>query len=458
MRGFLFSSRIFIRMNLGLFFCCFFAFTAYSHQPAESRYALVIGVKNYKYVDKLQNTLNDAQDMAAILKSKGFTVIEVYDPKNKREMQEGIRKYFSLIRDKKDAAGLVFYSGHGMQVDGTNYLIPCEANPEIKADLDDQCVSMDYIMGAIEEAGNPLNIFILDACRNNPFRSFYRSNEKGLSMVSTPRGSYIVYATKPGSVASDGNGRNGLFTSKLLKYLSIKGLNIEQVFKKVAADVAGESGNGQRPWIASDYTGDFFFTPGEMQPEKIQPGLRVSKIILEEDFSDNSNGWFTEESKSYLFVVSGGKYRIESKLGGSWITSKPFKLNNNADFEISATISKVSGTDGYYFGMMLGFDAQSKYFHFAGITGWGNYVFADKGQKGIDLVPTKDNKIVKPGNSTNTIQIVKRGNTVKLVVNGQLMGEAPFKSFYGEYFGFQVWSGEENLVLDIDEFTIRELY
>lgn len=167
-----FPSRILITLNLCLLFCCCLTLNSYSRQPFESRYALVIGVKNYKYVDKLQNTLNDAQDIAASLKSKGFTVIEVYDPKNKREMQESIRRYFSLIRGKKDAAGLVFYSGHGMQVDGVNYLIPTEANPEIKADLDDQCVSMDYIMGAIEEAGNPLNIFILDACRNNPFRSF----------------------------------------------------------------------------------------------------------------------------------------------------------------------------------------------------------------------------------------------------------------------------------------------
>jgi uncharacterized caspase-like protein len=152
--------------------------TGYGEKVVENRFALVIGVKNYKYADKLQNTVNDARDMAAVLKSKGFTVIEVYDPQNKRELQENVRKYFSLLEDRKDVAGLVFYSGHGIQVDGTNFLVPCDANLEIKADLEDQCLSMDYVMNAIEEAGNPLNIFILDACRNNPFRGFYRSNEK----------------------------------------------------------------------------------------------------------------------------------------------------------------------------------------------------------------------------------------------------------------------------------------
>ena len=116
-------------------------------------------------------------------------------------------------------------------------------------------------MRAINQAGNGLNIFVLDACRNNPFQGFSRSAEKGLSMVDTPKGSYIVYATKPGSVASDGTGRNGLFTSKLLQYMNTQGLNIEQVFKQVARDVSTESGDAQRPWIASDFTGDFFFTP-----------------------------------------------------------------------------------------------------------------------------------------------------------------------------------------------------
>jgi uncharacterized protein (TIGR02145 family) len=229
----------------------------------QAKYALIIGVKSYQYVQPLQNSLNDAHDMAATLKEKGFTVVELYDPANKRVMQDGILQYFKLLQAQPNAAGLVFYSGHGMQVKGINYLIPTQADPQIEADLDDQCVNMDYVMRAIEQAGNGLNIFVLDACRNNPFRSFSRSSERGLSMVETPKGSYIVYATKPGSVASDGTGRNGLFTSKLLQYINTEGLNIEQVFKRTAHDVAIASADAQRPWIASDYTGDFFFTPGK---------------------------------------------------------------------------------------------------------------------------------------------------------------------------------------------------
>jgi uncharacterized protein (TIGR02145 family) len=238
----------------------------------QQKYALVIGVKSYQYVAPLKNSLNDARDMSATLKKKGFTVVELYDPSTKRVMQDAILKYFKLLQAQPHSVGLVFYSGHGMQVKGVNYLIPTQANPQIEADLGDQCVNMDYVMRAIEEAGNGLNIFIVDACRNNPFRSFSRSGEKGLSMVDTPKGSYIVYATKPGSVASDGTGRNGLFTSKLLQYINTEGLNIEQVFKQVARDVASASGDTQRPWIASDYTGDFFFTPDSSAPEiKTEP-------------------------------------------------------------------------------------------------------------------------------------------------------------------------------------------
>jgi len=141
-------------------------------------------------------------------------------------------------------------------------------------------------MNAIEQADNDLNIFVLDACRNNPFRSFSRSVDKGLSMVDTPKGSYIVYATKPGSVASDGTGRNGLFTSKLLQYMNAEGLNIEQVFKQVARDVSTASGDSQRPWIASDYTGDFYFTPGTVTTSTTQP---ITKSVVKSESADRAS-------------------------------------------------------------------------------------------------------------------------------------------------------------------------
>ncbi len=325
---------------------CTLAFATSFSQAKEKRIALVIGVKDYQYVPQLQNTLNDAMDMSAILKAKGFQVVELYNPKTKRQMQDAILRYFQLL--SKDAVGMVYYSGHGLQVDGMNYLIPVSADPKIKADLEDQCLNMEYVMNAIAEAGNSLNIFVLDACRNNPFKGFTRSTEKGLTMVSAPRGSYIVYATKPGSVASDGNGRNGLFTSKLLKYMNSSGLNIEQVFKKVAGDVASDSDNDQRPWIASDYTGDFFFTPGSMEVSNVSNIVRTPTVVFSDDFSDNQNRWYTTDNKERTFGVTNGKYRIQSKNGGSWMATRPIVFDKDSEYEISGTMQKVSGTDDYY--------------------------------------------------------------------------------------------------------------
>lgn len=299
---------------------------AQTTQP--NRIALVIGVKNYQYVTPLQNTLNDAGDMAANLKGKGFQVVELYDPKSKREMQDAVVKYFQLLQNNKNGMGMVYYSGHGMQVDGANYLIPTQANPQIKADLDDQCLNMDYIMRAIEQAGNDLNIFVMDACRNNPFRGFTRSAEQGLSMVATPKGSYIVYATKPGSVASDGTGRNGLFTSKLLKYLNTEGLNIEQVFKRVAADVSKESNDAQRPWIASDYTGDFYFTPGKAPTQQVvntQP-LDIEKKKTEampQVVQDTQAVYRTEEAVNDVRYVTPLTNSVQTQ----WIKREEFTMN-----------------------------------------------------------------------------------------------------------------------------------
>jgi uncharacterized protein (TIGR02145 family) len=281
----------------------------FSQSNEPKRLALVIGIKNYAFIPPLQNTLNDARDMAATLKLKGFQVVELYDPQTKRQMQEAIISYFKLLQDNPNGAGMLFYSGHGMQVDGSNYLIPVQANPQIKADLDDQCLNMDYVMRAIEQAGNPLNIFVLDACRNNPFRGFDRSTEKGLSMVSSPKGSYIVFATKPGSVASDGTSGNGLFTSKLLKYMNAEGLNIEQVFKKVAADVATESNDAQRPWIASDYTGDFYFTPGNPQnPLIAEPAIIQTKTRINNTADESASFGYKDASGVKGIVIDNQQW------------------------------------------------------------------------------------------------------------------------------------------------------
>lgn len=226
----------------------------------EKKTALIIGNGSYKS-GPLKNAVNDALDMAATLGAKGFKVILRQDA-SRSEMREAIREFGHEIN--QGGVGLFYYSGHGLQVDGENYLIPIDADIELKAEVAEECVSASTVLKVMEYSNNRINVIILDACRNNPFRSFSRSNEKGISRMDPPQGakqgSIIAFATAPGAVASDGETRNGLYTSKLLKYIRIPGLTLEEVFKRARIDVLNESDGHQTPWENNSLTGDFYFT------------------------------------------------------------------------------------------------------------------------------------------------------------------------------------------------------
>jgi uncharacterized caspase-like protein len=225
----------------------------------EKKTALVIGNGAYKN-GPLKNAVNDALDMAATLSSKGFTVI-LKQNASRTDMRDAIREFAKEI--DQGGVGLFYYSGHGMQVDGVNYLVPVDANIEMKAEVAEECISAATVLRVMEYSNNRINVIILDACRNSPFRSFSRSDEKGITKMDPPKGAkqgaIIAFATAPGDVASDGDGRNGFYTSKLLKYINTPGLTLEEVFKKVRIEVSGESNGRQIPWENNSLTGDFFF-------------------------------------------------------------------------------------------------------------------------------------------------------------------------------------------------------
>lgn len=222
----------------------------------ETRIALVIGNSDYKS-SPLKNPVNDATDMADILKKLGFSVT-LNTNANQRTMERAIRDFGKNLRG--GGVGLFYYAGHGLQVHGSNYLIPIGAEIESEGDVKYEAVDAGLVLAKMEDAGNDLNIIILDACRDNPFARSFRSNEKGLAKMDAPTGSILAYATAPGSVAADGTGGNGLYTSKLLEHMNTPGLKIEEVFKRVRIDVVDESGNRQTPWESSSLMGDFYFT------------------------------------------------------------------------------------------------------------------------------------------------------------------------------------------------------
>lgn len=220
----------------------------------QKRIALVIGNADYQFSSKLRNTINDVKSMEATLKSLDFEVILVQNG-SYETMKNAIFSFGDKIEDAD--VSLFFYAGHGLEVDGANYLVPVDASIQSHLDIKQKCIPLGGVTNTMEFANEEgLNMIILDACRNNPFPSGKRGGE-GLARVNAPSGTLIAYATDPGSVASDGDGVNGLYTGELVKQLKIS-QRIEDVFMNTRNSVEKLSGGNQRPWEEARLKGVFF--------------------------------------------------------------------------------------------------------------------------------------------------------------------------------------------------------
>ncbi|MET0311943.1 MAG: caspase family protein [Burkholderiaceae bacterium] len=224
--------------------------------PPEKRVALVIGNSAYK-TSPLRNPTNDARDMAAKLRSMGFEVVERSNLRT-RQIGQTLREFRSKLTPSTVA--LVFYAGHGLQIRGENYLPAVDAEIDSEEDVPNQSLSMRQVMEVLDDSKTRLNLVFLDACRNNPYQRGFRSAAgEGLARVSAPSGTLISYATRPGSVAADGNGKNGLYTGHLLKQMEAANQPVEQVLKRVVSAVKTESQGRQEPWMEGSIEGDFCF-------------------------------------------------------------------------------------------------------------------------------------------------------------------------------------------------------
>jgi uncharacterized caspase-like protein len=257
-----------------------------TQQQQQRRIALVIGNANYE-VGKLKTPLNDAADMAATLKKLGFQVILLEDA-SKREMQESFENFSKQL--SKGTVGLFYYAGHGMQVQGKNYLIPVN-NTSIygEADIEYDAVPLGKILQRMESADNGANIVILDACRDNPFSGFWKASSQGLADVQSGIGTLIAFATAPEMVSSDGGkGRNSLFTSYLLKYIGTPNLDVDLMLRLVREDVLKATNNYQVPWNSSSLRQEFSFNPFNSTVEQGN-----GQIII----YSTAQGRFAEEGK-----------------------------------------------------------------------------------------------------------------------------------------------------------------
>ncbi len=253
-------------------------------QNQPKRVALVVGNSEYQNGGNLRNPINDANDMASSLRNLGFEVILLTNA-DLRSMDQGLKQFYQKLTS--GAIGLFYYAGHGVQVNGENYLIPVDADLTSASEVNYETLPLGKLLGTIEDAQNDVNIIILDACRDNPFaRSWSRSNAitKGLAPVyNSATGSFIAYATGPGNIAQDGTGKNGTFTEMLLKHIDNQNQNIEEVFKKVRVDVAQKTNNEQVPWTSSSLIGDFYFTPQTTTNQQVVESLGKIPNQVEEN-------------------------------------------------------------------------------------------------------------------------------------------------------------------------------
>lgn len=222
--------------------------------------ALIIGNQSYQYATALRNPKNDARSMAQVLRACGFEVIEVIDG-SATQMKAAIRDFGAKIVGADVA--LFYYSGHGMQVDNSNFMIPIDFKLQTKSDVKDDCPNINWVLDRMQRASTKLNIVILDACRNNPFdRGSFGDDDasEGLASITPPDNTVISFATDPGSVASDGvAGTNGLYTGALIKYIASPNMQLENVFKLTGREVREKSSGKQKPWLNSNFYDIFYF-------------------------------------------------------------------------------------------------------------------------------------------------------------------------------------------------------
>lgn len=307
----------------------------------EQKVALVIGNSNYTGAP-LKNPVNDAADIANALVGFGFEVIH-RENLNQNEMKRAIREFGTKI--KGGAIGLFYFAGHGVQVKGANYLIPIGANVNNEEEVEYEAVDVGFVLAQMESAQNQMNIVILDACRNNPFARSFRSVDRGLAQINAPSGTLIAYATAPGSVASDGTSRNGLYTQELLKNMRTPNLSVEEIFKRVRISVRNQTQDKQTPWESSSLTGSFIFNKNS-DPNQNNSGKTASDVdvLFWQSIKDSSD---PQEFKEYLKQFPNGRFakiaqgkaliftndegdKVEV-LGFNPTTPLSFYLNNNQD-------------------------------------------------------------------------------------------------------------------------------
>jgi uncharacterized caspase-like protein len=273
---------------------------AHAQAPIDLRVALVIGNAAYA-ATPLVNPANDAKAMSAALKGMGFTVFEARDA-SKVQMDAALARARDALAGK-NGVGMLYYAGHGLQLDWRNYMVPVDARMASAADVPVQTLDVQAVIDAFKSAGNRMNIVVLDACRDNPFAGTASGKD-------APRGTLLAYATAPGNVAEDGSAQsgNGLYTQYLVQELGRRATSIETMFKRVRLQVRRQSDGRQIPWESTSLEDEFYFDPAakpvkaseteeaQRRSAELDGWTRIAESTNAADFSD------------YLLKFPDGRY------------------------------------------------------------------------------------------------------------------------------------------------------
>lgn len=323
-----------------LLVCCIFAFSGLAQ--AEKRVALVIGNSAYKHAAELKNPKNDAIDIAAALKAIGLEVIVGIDL-GKAGLETKVREFSEALREAD--VGVFFYAGHGLQVNGNNYLVPVDAELSTIAALEFEMVRLDAVQRLMENAAST-NILFIDACRNNPLsRNLARamgtraaSIGRGLAPAESGVGTLISYSTQPGNVALDGTGRNSPFAGPLVKAIGSPGEDVVSVLIKVRNDVLAATGNKQVPWENHALRSKFYFNPAA-SVEPSQTPVSASPVV---NASDAAQAWTTVQASEDVALLEAFRKQFGSSnpFYDSLAASRIAAVNNATEFKRKADAAK----------------------------------------------------------------------------------------------------------------------
>ena len=323
--------------------------------PPGPRTALIVGNADYSFAP-LKNPINDAEAMAKALEGAGFKVIKETDA-DQAKMVQAVRTFGAELK-QRGGVGLFYFSGHGTQIDGENYLLPVGAEFASLEDVKRGSVTALAVVDAMATGRSDLNIIILDACRNNPIDP---NGAKGLSRINSNARLFISYATSPGLTALDGSGNNSPYAKYLYQSIDAPNLDIEDTFKRTLKGVYVETHGEQTPWISSTFFGDFVFRPSGEPPS----------AAAEEDAAQETAE--PEEEADPETIDLGGIYRVEG--------------TNPSGSKYRGMVALAQNDDQFNFTWWIGKDVFRGSGHFAGkmlVVNWGDktpviYTFGDGG-------------------------------------------------------------------------------